>query len=211
MSACNLPRHPGLFATSRLNGCRLTPSSPPARDWTAHGAVRCAGGVLVDICGSRDSHESPDMPSCGSCFRWRWGLALVPRRGAGCGDGGDSGRDDGGCLQVGRLSRRGTGLRGVGESNLIRSAAGLDAAPGQRRLATIAAFALAGLASNLIALACAARRKALGWEAAGRRPLGEWLSQAVGTYVFCGFAGRIPQRCILFHAAAGKLPGGGAR
>jgi hypothetical protein len=61
-----------------------------------------------------------------------------------------------------------------------------------------AAFVVAGLTSNLIALGVRGATKALGWEAPGRRPLGEWQLPAVGTYVLCGIVTGLVSAVVLF-------------
>jgi len=60
-------------------------------------------------------------------------------------------------------------------------------------------FSLAGLASNLVALAVRASTKALGCEHAGSRQLPEWWPQAIGTYAPCGLVAGLLSALFWFH------------
>jgi hypothetical protein len=63
-------------------------------------------------------------------------------------------------------------------------------------------FTLAGLVTNLVALAVRAGTKALGWEHAGTRQLPEWWPEAVGTYAACGLVAGLLSALFWFHLAA---------
>lgn len=63
-----------------------------------------------------------------------------------------------------------------------------------------AAFAVAGLCSNLMALLTRGTAKWIGFEASGRRPIGEWLMQASVTYTLCGLAAGLISGIVLFYA-----------
>lgn len=60
------------------------------------------------------------------------------------------------------------------------------------------AFAVAGLTSNGLAMLVRGAAKAVGWEHAGGRPLGEWLARASVSYLVCGLAAGLISGMILF-------------
>ena len=62
------------------------------------------------------------------------------------------------------------------------------------------AFALAGLAANLVAFFIRGGAKMLGLEHAGARPLSEWLLQASASYAVCGLLAGLASGAIWFQA-----------
>jgi hypothetical protein len=129
------------------------------------------------------------------------GLALVPRRGAGSVITASA--------LVALAALRGWGITRGGSgalTSLALSGPLLDLAarrvrPGWR---LYLGFTLAGLATNLVALAVRAGTKALGWEHTGPRQLPEWWPQAVGTYATCGIVAGLLSALFWFHLAANR-------
>jgi hypothetical protein len=127
------------------------------------------------------------------------GLALVPRRWAG------SVMTAAALLSMLGLRAWGVSRGGSGAwTSLALTGPMLDVVarrvqPGWR---LCAGFSLAGVASNLAALAVRAGTKALGWEHAGSRQLAEWWPQAIVTYAACGLVAGALSALLWFHLAA---------
>jgi hypothetical protein len=64
-------------------------------------------------------------------------------------------------------------------------------------------FALAGLGSNLAALAVRAGTKLAGLDRVGGRPLADWWPQAVGSYAVCGLLAGLLSAVVWFQFVAG--------
>lgn len=196
MSAVLLPRHPGLSATTRLHPLATNAAAATVRDWFVlgvFGVIAACSSTFLDLGISR----IPGHAILRVVFPMAMGLALVPRLGAGCVMGGTA-AITAGCFQAAGFRGEALGLGAF--TSLCATGPLLDwtlrrAASGWRQYA---AFAFAGLASNLLALGVRGTAKAIGWEAAGRRPLGEWLTQAVGTYIACGLIAGLISGLILF-------------
>jgi hypothetical protein len=127
------------------------------------------------------------------------GLALVPRRGAGSVMTAAALLTALG-LHTGGMARGGSGawtslcLTGPLLDLALRSAR-----PGWR---LYLGFGLAGLTSNLVALAVRAGTKVLGWERAGSRQFQEWWPQAIGTYAASGLVAGLVCALLWFHLGA---------
>ena len=196
MSASFLPRHPGLCSTTRLRQLATGATSATARDWfllAAFGVLAACSSTFLDL----GIKRSPGHAILRVVFPMALGLALVPRRGAGCVMGGTA-AITAVCFQLVGFRGEAVGLGAF--TSLTATGPLLDwtlrrANSGWRQYV---AFSLAGLASNLLALGVRGGAKALGWEAAGRRPLVEWLSQAVGTYILCGLIAGLISGIVLF-------------
>lgn len=196
MPATILPRHPGLFTTTRLRRIATDAASATLRDWivlAAFGVLAAYSSTFLDL-GIR---RIPGHAILRVVFPIAFGLALVPRRGAGCVMGGTA-AIAAALLQAAGF--RGEGLGYGALASLIATGPLLDwtlrrSHGGWRQ---IVSFSLAGLAGNLIALGVRGGAKAVSWEAAGRRPLGEWLTQAVGTYILCGLLAGLISGLVLF-------------
>ena len=196
MSASLLPQHPGLFSTTRLRQLATDATGATVRDWlllAAFGVLAACSSTFLDL----GIKRIPGHAILRVVFPMALGLALVPRRGAGCVMGGTA-AITAGVFQLAGFRGEAVGLGAF--TSLTATGPLLDwtlrrANSGWRQYV---AFSLAGLASNLLALGVRGGAKAIGWEAAGRRPLGEWLSQAVGTYVLCGIIAGFISSIVLF-------------
>ncbi len=196
MPATLLPRHHGLFTTSRLQSIASGADVPKLHDWlllAALGVLAAYSSTFLDI----GIKKVPGQAILRVVFPMAFGLALVPRRGAGCVMGGTAGLAAA-TLQIAGF--RGEALGYGALASLTATGPLLDwtlrrASGGWRQ---IGAFMLAGLASNTIAFGVRGIVKAIGWEEVGKRPLGEWLTQAVGTYVLCGVIAGLISGGVLF-------------
>ncbi len=196
MTASLLPRHPGLFSTTRLRQLATDATAATVRDWlllAAFGVLAACSSTFLDL----GIKRIPGHAILRVVFPMALGLALVPRRGAGCVMGGTS-AITAACFQLAGFRGEAVGLGAF--TSLTATGPLLDwtlrrANTGWRQYV---AFSLAGLASNLLALGVRGGAKAIGWEAAGRRPLVEWLSQAVGTYILCGLIAGLISGIVLF-------------
>lgn len=196
MSSAILPRHAGLSATTRLRKLTADAVTPTVLDW----AILATFGVLAALSSTfveLGIQRVPGHAILRVVFPFALGLALVPRHGAGCVMG-CSAAITASLLQY--WGFRGEGLGFGAFTSLVATGPLLDwtlhrTQGGWKQLV---AFGLAGLASNLLALVVRGIAKANGWEAAGRRPLGEWLQQAVGTYILCGIVAGLASALILF-------------
>lgn len=198
MSVLNLPRHPGLFATTRLRQLTSDAFAAPVADWMlliSFGAVAAFASACLDL-GIR---RVPGHAILRVVFPIALGLAMVPRRGAGTVMGG-SALFTAVLLRVSGIRTEGLGFGAL--TSLLATGPLLDAT--LRRAnggwKQYARFAVAGLASNMMALLARGTAKAIGFEEAGRRPLGEWLTQASVTYVLCGLAAGLISAVLLFYA-----------
>lgn len=204
MSSSILPRHPGLWATSRLRAIASHAVSSNGRDWlllATFGVLATCSSVFLDL----GLKRIPGQAILRVVFPLALGLAVVPRRGAGCVMGGTAALT-GASLQW--IGLRGESIGFGALTSLIATGPLLDwtlrrANGGWRQ---VVAFAWAGMVSNLLALGVRGAVKALGWEAAGRRPFAEWLTQAVGTYVLCGLIAGLISGLMLFSIRPRQKP-----
>jgi hypothetical protein len=196
MTSAILSRHAGLSATTRMRRLVADAMTPTMLDWAllvAFGVLAALSSTFVDL----GIQRVPGHAILRVIFPFALGLAIVPRHGAGCVMGGVA-------AVAGALLRawgfQGEGL-GIGAfTSLVATGPLLDwtlrrVNGGWRQLV---AFGLAGLASNLLALGVRGVSKWVGWESPGRRPLADWLSQAVGTYILCGILAGAISGLILF-------------
>lgn len=198
MNVARLPLHPGLSATTRLRLMISDATAAPAADWMlliSAGAMAAFASTCVDL----EIRRIPGHAILRVVLPIAMGLALVPRRGAGTVMGG-SALLTAVLLRISGLKNDGLGMGAL--TSLLATGPLLDftlrrANGGWKQYAS---FAAAGLASNLLALLTRGTAKAMGWEAAGRRPLSEWLAQASVTYVACGLAAGLICGLVLFCA-----------
>lgn len=196
-----LPPHPGLFSTSRLRFVASKETSATAVDWmiliTAGMAAACASTFLdfglKRVPGHAILRVVPPLAL---------GLALVPRRGAGCAMASSA-------FLTGVLLHL-AGFKGEGGLGALTSltATGpildLTLQRVQGGWKQYVAFGLAGLCSNTLAFAVRGGAKFMGWESVGKRPLAEWLGQASVSYLVCGLLAGLISGLILFY---GRGPG----
>jgi hypothetical protein len=131
-----------------------------------------------------------------SLFPMALGLALAPRRNAGCIMGA-------GAMSAAALFNL-TGLAHSGAGafvSLCLLGPIMDFALAKARDGWRLYFGLitAGIATNMLALASRSSSKLLGFDVGGMRPFGGWWAQAIVTYSLCGaIAGLIAAICF-FH------------
>ena len=198
MQVLKLPRHPGLFATTRLRILNSDPLAAPIAVWMlliVLGALAAVSSAFMDL----GLHRIPGHAILRVVFPVALGLAMVPRRGSGTVMGG-SALVTAILLRWGGTQNEGLGFGAV--TSLLATGPILDFA--LRRAdggwKQYLAFAIGGLTSNLLALVARGTAKAVGFEAPGRRPLGEWLAQASITYVVCGLLAGLISGAVLFYA-----------
>ena len=191
-----LPKHAGLSSTTRLRMITTDSLSPTIRDWLVlgvFGILAACSSTFLDL----GIKRVPGHAILRVVFPFALGLAVVPRRGAGCAMAGTAAMA-GACFQYAGFRGEAMGVGAL--TSLIATGPLLDWTLLRARggLRQILSFAMAGLTSNLLALGVRGAAKAFGWEASGRRPLGEWLTQAVGTYIICGLIAGLISGAILF-------------
>ena len=192
-----LPLNPGLSAATRLRWLSSDQSSASVRDWL----ILASAGILA-ACSSTFLDYNLRIPGHAILrvvFPMAVGLALVPRYGAGCVMGAAAALTAGG-LRLGSFGGEGLSLGAL--TSLVATGPILDWALrrtcGGWRL--YVSFAVAGLASNLLALTVRGVAKASGWEHLGARPLINWLSQAAFTYTACGLLAGLISGGVWFYA-----------
>ncbi len=196
-SPFKLDVHPGLRGTSRLRVLIDDRGIISAREWAVlvlAGMAAAALSTLLDF-----SLRIPGHAILRAVFPMAVGLAMVPRYGAGTVMGASALLSALG-LQAGGLTGDGVGLGAL--TSLTGTGPFLDwtlrrARGGWRQYLM---FSVAGLSSNLLALAVRGTAKAVGWEQLGRRPLEVWLPQAAITYTLCGALAGFVSGAILFYA-----------
>lgn len=200
----NLPLHPQLHAATRLRGLTSPGDTAGLRDWLVlmfAGVTAAAASTLLDF-----HLRIPGHAILRAIFPMSVGLALVPRRGAGCVMGTSAlvaviGLRIGGFAGGGMSLGATTSLMAVGpllDWTLRRPHTG-------RR--QYAGFAVAGLVANLLALSVRGAAKAFGWDHAGAQSLAVWLPKAAVTYVVCGLLAGLLSGAILFYGPRGSETG----
>lgn len=197
MFALNLSRHPGLTSTTRLGLIVSDKTTATLRDWLillTAGILAACASTFLDL----NIRRIPGHSILRVVFPMAVGLALVPRRGAGTVMGG-SALVTGVAFRLCGFKGDAIGLGAL--TSLVATGPMLDwtlrrSNGGWRQYV---AFAVAGLASNLLALTVRGTAKAMGWEKLGTRPLFEWLSQAALTYAVCGLVAGLLSGVVLFY------------
>jgi hypothetical protein len=168
-----------------------------ARDWLillSAGAIAACASNFLDF-----DLRVPGHSILRVTFPLVLGLALVPRHGAGCVMAASAALTSGG-LRLGGFAGEGLSLGAL--TSLVATGPLLDwtlrRVSGGWRL--YVSCALAGLASNLLALCVRGGAKAYGFEHLGARPLSVWLPQAAVTYVVCGLLAGLISAGVLFYA-----------
>jgi hypothetical protein len=201
MAVLNLPRHPGLFSTTRLRLVVSRETSATLTDWLillSAGILAACSSMFLDL----GIKQVPGHAILRVVLPMAAGLALVPRRGAGCVMA-STAFVTGMSLQLAGFRDEGQGVGAL--TSLIATGPILDwtlrRTNGGWRL--YVAFALAGLSSNLFAFTVRGGAKVMGWERVGKRGLESWLAQASVTYVVCGLLAGLISGVILFY---GRTP-----
>jgi len=137
-------------------------------------------------------------------FPMSLGLALAPRRMGGMVMGA-SALGSAAALNAGGLAALGAGAM----TSLALTGPFLDLALWRagRGWRLYLGFALAGLGSNLAALAVRAGTKLAGLGHLGARPLAEWWPQAIGTYALCGLLAGLISAVVWFRFVSGTRRG----
>ena len=132
------------------------------------------------------------------------GMALAPRRMAGC------------VMSAGALGTAGlltaTGAGSFGSGSFVSLSllgplmdVALNGVKGGRRV--YAALVMAGLATNMLALASRAVPKVMGFDLASGRPFGIWWVEASVTYTLSGIVAGLLGAACWFHFNDRKKPG----
>lgn len=208
-----LPKHAGLHATTRLRGLASAEEVAGALEWGAlvvFGMLAAASMCFLDLNGllkllSTVSMQTIDLrlervpghAILRVVFPMVCGLAVVPRQRAGTVMGLVAGMT--GSL-ISWSGLRGEELGFGSMTSLIATGPILDWTLRRTRggVWQMWSFMLAGLSSNVLALLMRGLAKAWHWESPGRRPLAEWLTQAVGTYILCGLIAGFISGLVLF-------------
>lgn len=193
MSVLRLPVHEQLRRATRLGRLASDAAAPTVREWVIlflAGAGAALLSCLVDL-----SLRIPGHAILRAVFPMAMGLALVPRRGAGVVMGCSA------LLTLLGLHLGGIGGVGLGATTSLAATGPLLDASLSRNAAgwrLYVGFIVAGVLSNLAALAVRGSTKSLGWEHLGARPLGTWLAQASVTYVLCGMIAGLISGAVWF-------------
>ncbi len=195
MKSSALTLHPGLSANSRLHGLISQRDTPQSRELVLLIGIGGFAAVLTTFLDF--SLRIPGHAILRSVLPMTFGLALVPRRGAGAVMGVTA--------FLTAFSLRLTGFAGasIGLGALTSLTAtgpllDLTLRYAQGGWKQYAAFGVAGVGSNLLALIVRGTAKFSGWEQVGKRPLAAWLPQASLTYVLCGFVAGLLCGGLLF-------------
>lgn len=189
--------NPGLRAATRVGWMPLNRSIPGAAEWAClvlASIVAASASTFLDF-----NLRIPGHAILRAVFPITAGLAFVPRRGAGTAMG-----------LMALSTALGFRVAGYGGEGLSLGALTSLTATGplldfalrrtQGGWKLYVSCALSGLASNSLALAVKTISKLAGWEHAGSRPLKAWLSEAIVTYIVCGFLAGLMSAGIWFYA-----------
>jgi hypothetical protein len=158
------------------------------------GALAAAATTFLDM-----GLRIPGHAIVRAVFPMAFGFALVPRRMAG------SMMGIGAALSAALLQTAGARGPGFGAmTSLVLTGPLLDLALWQARRGwrLYLGFALAGLGSNLLAMAVRGGAKAGGLDGPAARPLFDWLPQAVASYSLCGLIAGLISAAVWFRLSA---------
>ena len=205
MASGMLARHEGLRATTRLGF--LNTSQETVQPWEVlvllgAGVGAALASMFVDL-----NVRIPGHSILKVVIPIAAGFAIVPRRGSGSVMGLTA-------LATSLFLRQG-GFAGDGMSlgsltSLTATGPLLDwtLRRTQGGWMLYVGFALAGLASNVLALFVRGGAKLIGFEHAGGRPLASWLTQASYTYVLCGLGAGLISGMLWFYSRRRNQPQG---
>jgi hypothetical protein len=162
------------------------------------GAAAALATVYLDM-----DRQAPGNAILRAVLPMSFGLACVPRRGAGCVMGGSAI----GLAALLRLAGQGPGLGAL--TSLALTGPCLDIAlrrakPGWR---LYLAFALAGLVSNTGAMLVRGTMKWFGLEGV-KRPFASWFAEALFSYPLFGIAAGLIGAAVCFRLRGGQASGG---
>jgi hypothetical protein len=199
MQLRGLPRHNGLEQATRIPWLGRGEQAFPLLEWTA---LLLFGGLATITMAFMDwGVRIPGHAILRAVFPMVCGLALVPRKGAGTVMGA------GALLTLGWMRLGGHAVPGTGATtSLLLTGPMMDLAlrsakPGLRLYFS---FALAGLATNVLAFAVRGSAKYFGGRGAGGRSFEGWLSEAMFTYAACGLAAGLIGGVVMFHSKGRK-------
>lgn len=191
-----LPLHRELHASSRLRALASPRITAGLRDWLWLFSAGMAAAVASTFL---NFHlRIPGHAILRAVLPVTLGLALVPRRGAGCVMGGAALLTAAG-LHVGGAAGEGLSLGALASLTAVGPLLDWTLRRAETGRGRYVAFALAGLSANLLALAVRGGAKALGWDHAGARPLALWLPTAAVTYTACGLLAGLLCGAVLFY------------
>lgn len=192
-----LPTHETLLHNSRLSSLLPTQQRTAAFELSAlllAGFASASASVFLHL-----RLGIPGSSIVRTVFPMALGLALAPRRGAGCVMGASA------LASVVLFRVGGFGLLGVGATtSLFLTGPLLDLAlwRPKRGVRLYFCFALAGLAANLGALTIRGGVKLFGFDHATGRTLAMWFPQAVVTYALCGLLAGLLSAVVWFRFAS---------
>ncbi len=195
MSVWALGVHPGLQAGGRLPTLSRADSQVRAAEWSVWilmGIAAACASALPDW-----NLKIPGHAILRSVFPMALGLSLAPRRGAGS--------VMGLMALATAFSLRVSGMAEVGfgaMTSLTLTGPLLDVALRKARAGwrLYAGIIIAGLSSNLIAMAIKVAEKLLsGGGGGGKRSFGAWLTQAAWTYPLCGVLAGLLSAAVWFR------------
>jgi len=199
MRGTALTLHPGLAGSSRLPVLAQEGDRLQAAELLLLMGAGVAAGVTTAFFDF--GLRIPGHAIIRAVFPMALGLALAPRRGGGMVMGA-SALGSALVINVGGFAAIGFGAL----TSLTLTGPFMDLALWgvKRGWRLYLGFALAGLASNLVALVVRAAPKWIGADHAIHRPLAEWLVPAMGTYAVCGVLAGLISACAWFQFAADK-------
>ena len=208
MASGMLARHDGLSASTRLGF--LNTSQEAVQAWEilvllGAGVGAALASMFIDF--KMQNFRIPGHAILQVVFPIAAGFAIVPRRGAGSVMGLTA---LGTSLYLRQSGYAGDGLSLGALTSLTATGPLLDwtlrHTQGGWRM--YVGFALAGLASNLLALFVRGGAKLIGLEHAGGRPLASWLTQASYTYALCGLGAGLISGMLWFYSRRRNQPQG---
>jgi hypothetical protein len=164
------------------------------------GAVAALASAFLDL-----GLRIPGHAIIRAVFPMAFGLAVVPRQLGG------SVMGTGALATALVVKAGGAGALGLGAlTSLLLTGPMLDLALWQakRGWRLYLGFALAGLASNLVAMAVRGGIKVGGFDSLHGVPLAQWLPVAAGTYALCGALAGLISALVWFQFAAEHNPSG---
>lgn len=196
MQTTSLTLHEGLLKASRLRSV----VSPGERSKGLELAFLAGCGFLAAVAsGYLDFRlRIPGHAILRAIFPMVFGLAIVPRRGAGMVMGGSALATALGMRAI--FPFVGWSLGALTSLTLLGPLLDLSIRRARDGKSLYAGFALAGLTANLVAFFFRGGAKLLGGEHLGARPFSEWILHASFWYIACGLLAGLVSGLIWFQA-----------